>query len=180
MMEQILDDYDSAYQLRSVRLRYFNAAGAEPEEDLGERHEPETHLIPLVMQTLSGRRDIFYLYGDDYNTPDGTCIRDYIHVIDLCSAHLFALNYLLSGGKSVTFNLGYGTGYSVREIINMAENITGQKLRFVIKPKRDGDAPELVADSQRCRDELGWSPTCNSLEKIITDAWAWEKKYPWN
>jgi UDP-glucose 4-epimerase len=180
MMEQILDDYDSAYKLRSVRLRYFNAAGAEPDEHLGERHEPETHLIPLVLQTLSGRRDMFYLYGDDYNTPDGTCIRDYIHVSDLCSAHLLSLKHLLSGGKSVTYNLGYGVGYSVREIIDLAENLTGKKLRYDIKPKRDGDASELVADAKRCRSELGWMPTCGSLEKIITDAWIWEKKHPWN
>jgi UDP-glucose 4-epimerase len=179
MMEQILGDYDSAYQLRSVCLRYFNAAGAEPDEHLGERHEPETHLIPLVLQTLSGRRDMFYIYGDDYNTVDGTCIRDYVHVSDLCSAHLLALNHLLTGGKSAAYNLGYGKGYSVREIIDLSENITGKKLRYVVKPRREGDPPKLVADAKRCRSDLGWMPTFDSLEKIISHAWIWETYHPW-
>ncbi len=179
MVEEVLKDYEIAYGLRSVCLRYFNAAGADPEGVLGERHDPETHLIPLILQTLSGRRDSFDLYGDNYNTPDGTCIRDYVHVTDLCSAHLLALNKLLSGGNSSTYNLGYGNGYSVREVIESAQKITGRKLNYSNKPKRDGDSPELVANSNLCRDELGWSPKYDSLDTIISHAWDWEQKYPW-
>ncbi len=179
MVEEVLKDYEIAYGLRSVCLRYFNAAGADPEGVLGERHDPETHLIPLILQTLSGRRDSFDLYGDNYNTPDGTCIRDYVHVTDLCSAHLLALNKLLSGGNSSTYNLGYGKGYSVREVIELAQKITGRKLNYSNKPKRDGDSPELVANSNLCRDELGWSPKYDSLDTIISHAWDWEQKYPW-
>jgi UDP-glucose 4-epimerase len=179
MVEEVLKDYEIAYGLRSVCLRYFNAAGADPKGVLGERHDPETHLIPLILQTLSGRRDSFDLYGDNYNTPDGTCIRDYVHVIDLCSAHLLALNKLLSGGNSSTYNLGYGKGYSVREVIESAQNITGQKLKHSIKPRRDGDSPELIANANLCRDDLGWSPKYDSLDTIISHAWDWERKYPW-
>jgi UDP-glucose 4-epimerase len=179
MVEEVLKDNEIAYGLRSVCLRYFNAAGADPEGVLGERHDPETHLIPLIFQTLSGRRDSFDLYGDNYNTPDGTCIRDYVHVTDLCSAHLLALNKLLSGGNSSTYNLGYGNGYSVREVIESAQKITGRKLNYSIKPKRDGDSPELVANSNLCRDELGWTPMYHSLDTIISHAWDWEQKYPW-
>jgi UDP-glucose 4-epimerase len=179
MVEEILKDYEVAYGLRSVCLRFFNAAGADPEGILGERHDPETHLIPLILQTLSGRRDSFDLYGDNYNTPDVTCIRDYVHVIDLCSAHLLALNKLLSGGNSSTYNLGYGKGYSVREVIEFAQSITGQKLNYSIKLKRDGDSPELVANANLCRDELGWTPKYDSLDTIISHAWDWEQKHPW-
>jgi UDP-glucose 4-epimerase len=180
MVEEVLKDYEIAYGLRSVCLRYFNAAGADPEGILGERHDPETHLIPLILQSLSGRRDLFDLYGDNYSTPDGTCIRDYVHVMDLCTAHLLSLNKLLSGGNSATYNLGYGKGYSVREVIESAQKITGQKLKYSIKPKREGDSPELVANAILCRDELGWSPKYDSLDTIISHAWDWEQKYPWN
>lgn len=180
MVEQILGDYDRAYQLRSVCLRYFNASGAEPDNNLGERHDPETHLIPLILQTLSGRRELFHLFGDDYETSDGTCIRDYIHVTDLCSAHLLALRFLLSGGKSKIYNLGNGRGYSVQQVIKIAENITGSKLRLVVMPKREGDSPELIADAKKCISELGWIPVYADLKKIVSDAWQWEKKFPWN
>jgi UDP-glucose 4-epimerase len=179
MVEDVLKDYELAYGLRSVCLRYFNAAGADPDGFLGERHDPETHLIPLILQTLSGRRDSFYLFGDNYNTPDGTCIRDYVHVNDLCSAHLLALNKLLTGGKSSTYNLGYGVGYSIREVIEIAEIITDRRLKYLIKPKREGDSPELVANANLCRDELGWSPKYADLKTIIKHAWQWEQKYPW-
>jgi UDP-glucose 4-epimerase len=179
MVEDVLKDYELAYGLRSVCLRYFNAAGADPEGFLGERHDPETHLIPLILQTLSGRRDSFYLFGDNYNTPDGTCIRDYVHVNDLCSAHLLALNKLLTGGNSSIYNLGYGVGYSIREVIEIAEIITDRRLKYLIKPKREGDSPELVANANLCRDELGWSPKYADLKTIIKHAWQWEQKYPW-
>ncbi|ATV16437.1 UDP-glucose 4-epimerase GalE [Pseudomonas avellanae] len=179
MVEQILEDYENAYDFRSVSLRYFNAAGASTAEDLGERHDPETHLIPLVLQTASGRRKVISLFGDDYDTPDGTCIRDYVHVMDICDAHLLALNYLLSGGKSAQFNLGNGNGFSVKEVINTAEKVTGKPINVDIQPRRKGDPSRLVADARKAFSILGWQPARSSLEGIISDAWAWESKHPW-
>lgn len=179
MIEQVLADMDHAYGFKSVCLRYFNAAGADYEGELGERHEPETHLIPLVLQAASGRRSHISVFGDDYDTPDGTCIRDYVHVHDLTDAHLLAMNHLLEGGGSKRYNLGNGTGFSVRQVIETAERVTGQKIPVRVEPRRAGDPDRLVADSSRLRKELGWVPTCASLEQIIADAWAWEQKYPW-
>ena len=179
MVEQVLEDYDSAYGLKSVCLRYFNAAGADPEGGLGERHEPETHLIPLVLQTASGRRGSICVFGNDYDTPDGTCIRDYIHVSDLCDAHLLALNYLIAGGESDRFNLGNGQGFSVNEVIETAKRVTGLCISVDYQSRRDGDPARLIADSSKIREKLGWLPNRSDLSLIIEDAWAWEKMFPW-
>ena len=176
MVEKMLGDYDSAYGLRSVCLRYFNAAGADPECELGERHDPESHLIPLVLQAASGRRDHIAIYGDDYPTPDGTCIRDYIHVWDLCSAHLLALEHLLADGKSNVFNLGSGKGFSVQEVIDTARRFTDQDIPTQKRERRDGDPAILVADSKRAILELGWYPHFPDLGTIIEHAWQWEQK----
>ena len=179
MVEQVLEDYDHAYGLKSVCLRYFNAAGADPEGKLGERHEPETHLIPLVLQAASGRRDAISVFGTDYDTPDGTCIRDYIHVVDLCEAHALALERLLDGGQSGRFNLGNGLGFSVKEVIDTASRVTGKNIPVRYEARRAGDPPRLVADARKARAELGWLPKRSDLETIVADAWAWEQRYPW-
>lgn len=176
MVEQALADYDRAYGLKSACLRYFNAAGADPEGELGERHDPETHLIPLVLQAASGRRPAITVFGRDYDTPDGTCIRDYIHVADLCQAHLLALERLAAGGESVAYNLGNGNGFSVQEVIGAARRVTGREITVYEGPRRAGDPARLVADSARARAELGWDPQLASLEVIIAHAWAWERK----
>ncbi|MHB8367210.1 MAG: UDP-glucose 4-epimerase GalE [Acidithiobacillus sp.] len=176
MVEEMLGDYDSAYGLRSVCLRYFNAAGADLEGELGERHDPESHLIPLVLQAASGRRDHIAIYGNDYPTPDGTCVRDYIHVWDLCSAHLLALEHLLADGESDAFNLGNGKGFSVQEVIDTARRVTGQPIREIIQERRVGDPAVLVADSQKARQILGWEPRFEGLGTIIAHAWEWERK----
>jgi UDP-glucose 4-epimerase len=179
MVEQVLEDYDRAYGLKSVCLRYFNAAGADSEGELGERHVPETHLIPLVLQAASGRRDAIYVFGTDYNTPDGTCIRDYIHVADLCDAHALALQRLLEGGESGHFNLGNGQGFSVKEVIDTARRVTGRAIPVRYEARRAGDPPRLVADAGLARAQLGWQPKRADLETIVADAWAWERKHPW-
>lgn len=179
MVEQVLEDYDRAYGLKSVCLRYFNAAGADPEGELGERHEPETHLIPLVLQAASGRREAISVFGTDYDTPDGTCIRDYIHVSDLCEAHALALEYLLAGGASERFNLGNGQGFSVREVIDTARSVAGREIAVRFEPRRPGDPARLVADSRTVREVLGWQPKRAGLDTIIADAWGWEQKWPW-
>jgi UDP-glucose 4-epimerase len=179
IIEELLKDYDKAYGLKYTCLRYFNAAGADAEGSIGERHDPETHLIPLVLQVLSGRRENFALYGDDYDTPDGTCIRDYVHVDDLCEAHLLALKKLLNGSSSAIYNLGYGTGYSVNKVIDSCKKITGRQMKILKKGRREGDPPSLVADATAARSELNWNPVFDNLDKIIEHAWAWEKKYPW-
>lgn len=176
-VEQMLEDFDRAYGLRSVSLRYFNAAGADPEGELGECHEPETHLIPLILQVASGRRAHIAVYGEDYPTPDGTCVRDYIHVEDLCSAHLLALQRLLAGGGSARYNLGNGNGFSVREVIEAARRITGHAIPAVVQPRRAGDPPVLVADARAARDELGWQPRHDALDEIVAHAWAWERRH---
>lgn len=177
MVEQILDDHDAAYGLHAVCLRYFNAAGADPEGAVGECHEPETHLIPLVLQVASGRRPHIAVYGDDYDTPDGTCVRDYIHVTDLCQAHLLALRHLLAGHGSARYNLGNGNGFSVREVIEAARRVTGHPIPEVIEPRRPGDPPRLVADARRARDVLGWRPRFTDLDTIIAHAWQWEQRH---
>jgi UDP-glucose 4-epimerase len=176
MVEQILADYEHAYGLKSVCLRYFNAAGADPSAMLGERHEPETHLIPLVLQAISGRRSHISVFGRDYDTPDGTCIRDYIHIVDLCSAHLLALTRLVQDGVSQRFNLGNGAGFSVQEVISVAEQVTGKKVNVIDAPRRAGDPARLVADATLAKNTLGWSPVYTDLATIIAHAWAWETK----
>ncbi|MBA2492851.1 MAG: UDP-glucose 4-epimerase GalE [Gammaproteobacteria bacterium] len=176
MVEQLLEDYDRAYGLKSVALRYFNAAGADAQGRLGECHNPESHLIPLVLRAASGRRESITLFGNDYNTPDGTCIRDYIHVQDLCDAHLRALKGLLGGAGSDRFNLGNGQGYSVREVIDAAARVTGLKIPVTRGGRRGGDPARLVADSARARSKLGWTPRYVDLDTIIAHAWAWEQR----
>ncbi|RUQ30773.1 MAG: UDP-glucose 4-epimerase GalE [Candidatus Competibacteraceae bacterium] len=174
MVEQMLEDYDTAYGLRSTCLRYFNAAGADPDGELGERHDPETHLIPLALQVASGRRPSITVFGDDYATPDGTCIRDYIHVNDLGEAHWLALQRLWEGGSSTAYNLGNGHGFSVREVIDTARAVTGREIPVEYGQRRPGDPARLVADARRAQAELGWKPRRADLATIITDAWRWE------
>ncbi len=176
MIEQALTDYNHAYGLNSVCLRYFNAAGAHPEGLLGERHEPETHLIPLVLQAASGRRSHISVFGRDYDTPDGTCIRDYIHVMDLADAHWLALEYLAQGGASNAFNLGNGDGYSVQQVIDVARQVTGCRIPVQDGPRRAGDPARLVADATLARQVLGWQPQRARLEQIVADAWGWEQR----
>lgn len=176
MVEEVLADYDAAYGLKSVCLRYFNAAGADPEGQLGERHEPETHLIPLVLQAASGRRPYISVFGRDYDTPDGTCIRDYVHIADLCEAHWLALQSLMNGGPSQAYNLGNGNGFSVQEVIDTAEAVTGRKIPVVNAPRRDGDPARLVADATLARKQLGWQPKYADLDTIISHAWKWEMR----
>lgn len=173
MIEQVLADYARAYGLRSVSLRYFNAAGAHPDALLGERHEPETHLIPLVLQAVAGKRPHISVFGTDYPTPDGTCIRDYIHVMDLADAHWRALQYLQAGGETAVFNLGNGGGYSVKQVIDTAAQVTGLPVPVQYGPRRAGDPVRLVADATRARQVLGWQPKYAELETIAWHAWKW-------
>jgi UDP-glucose 4-epimerase len=176
MVEQILADYDQAYDLRSVRFRYFNAAGAHPNGLLGEDHNPESHLIPLVLQTALGLREAITLYGTDYPTDDGTCIRDYIHVCDLADAHILGLEYLLQGGDSAVFNLGNGQGFSVREVIEAAQRVVGKPIPVVESARRAGDASVLVGSSQKARDILGWTPQYGDIDTILAHAWQWHQQ----
>jgi UDP-glucose 4-epimerase len=176
IIEQALADYDLAYGFKSVCLRYFNAAGADPKGQLGERHDPETHLIPLVLQVASDRRPFISIFGRDYDTPDGTCIRDYIHIHDLCSAHWLALLSLMNGADSQSYNLGNGNGFSVKEVIDIAEQVTGRKISVVNGPRRYGDPARLVADSRLAGEKLGWQPQYAELATIIEHAWKWEMK----
>jgi len=174
MIEKILQDYDKAYGLKYIALRYFNASGADNEANIGESHSPETHLIPLVLQTALGKRDCIKVFGDDYDTPDGTCIRDYIHVNDLASAHRLALEKLLNGKESNFYNLGVGKGFSVREIIEKSEKIIGKLINQEITERREGDPPILIADNKKAKQELGWNPQFTEIENIIQTAWNWE------
>jgi UDP-glucose 4-epimerase len=175
MVERALQDYDRAHGLRSVCLRYFNAAGAHPNGHIGERHEPETHLIPLLLQAAAGRRERVSVFGRDYDTPDGTCIRDYIHVVDLCQAHLLALAWLEQGQPSAAFNLGNGSGFSVLEVIEAVRRVTQQPVPVEDAPRRAGDPARLVADSRLIRTQLGWSPRFADLDTIVGHAWAFER-----
>lgn len=172
MIENILKDYSEAYGINYVALRYFNAAGADPEGDIGESHDPEPHLIPITLQVALGKREKVYIFGNDYDTPDGTCLRDYIHINDLADAHIKALEYLNNGGSSDIFNLGTGNGNSVLEIIRTAEKIIGEKIKFEITDRRAGDPAVLVADNKKAKQVLDWQPEFN-LEKIISTAWNW-------
>lgn len=176
MVERILSDFDTAYNFKSVCFRYFNAAGADPSGLLGEDHNPETHLIPLVLLTALGQRDSIAIFGTDYETPDGTCIRDYIHVNDLASAHILGLEYLLNGGKSDFFNLGNGGGFSVKEVIEAAIKVTGKAIKAVECDPRPGDPPALVGSSKKAIETLGWSPEYPDIKDIISHAWQWHQK----
>ena len=170
MVEKMLEWLDKFRGLRSVRLRYFNACGGEPGSGLGERHDPETHLIPLVLRAAETGKPVT-VFGDDYPTPDGTCIRDYIHVSDLADAHIAAVEYLMNGGKSDVFNLGTGQGHSVKQVLAAVERVTGKKAPFTMGPRREGDPPELVADAGKVRRVLGWQAKRRDLEGIVRDAW---------
>jgi len=176
--EGILQFYEQAYGLRFMSLRYFNAAGADPEAEIGEDHHPESHLIPIVLQTALGARDHLELYGTDYPTPDGTCVRDYIHVADLSQAHLLALKALAAGGNSAIYNLGNGQGYSNKEVIETARRVTGKEIRVLNGPRRPGDPAVLVASSAKIKAEMGWNPKYPDLEQIIATAWRWHQSHP--
>ena len=176
MVEWMLKDFAAAYNIKYVSLRYFNAAGADPGAEIGEDHDPETHLIPLVLDAASGKRAQIEIFGTDYETPDGTCIRDYIHVTDLADAHLLALEYLISGGNSDVLNLGNGNGFSVREVIAAALKITGCDIPYLESDRRPGDPPVLIGSSNRIKKKLGWRPLYDSLGAIIETAWRWHQK----
>ena len=175
MVERMIEDFAAAHGLRSARLRYFNAAGADPGGELGEIHEPETHAIPLALLTALGRRPRFDVFGDDYPTPDGSAIRDYVHVADLAAAHVLALRHLLAGGDPLTVNLGTGQGHSVLELTATIERITGTRLTVQRAPRRPGDPPRLVADARQAQALLGWQPSIPSLDDIVASAWAWHR-----
>ena len=173
MIERMLADFDVAHRLHSISLRYFNAAGADPDGEAGEAHDPETHLIPLVLDVASGKRSHITIFGDDYDTPDGTCVRDYIHVTDLARAHVLALRSLLAGGQSAAYNLGNGRGFSVREVIAAVGAVTGRDIAVRIGQRRAGDPPMLVSDARLVRGKLGWTPEFPTLEQMVATAWAW-------
>jgi UDP-glucose 4-epimerase len=175
MVETLLRWFDTIHHLTSVCLRYFNASGADPAGDLGEEHDPETHLIPLLFRAVQTRKPVT-LFGDDYPTPDGTCIRDYIHVNDLAQAHILAVEHLLNGGASEQFNVGTGTGHSVLEVVRAVEAVTGEKVPYEIGPRREGDPPALVAASDKLRGRLGWSPQYAELQMIVEHAWNFARK----
>ena len=177
-VELMLRDFDRAYGMRSVSLRYFNAAGADPQARIGERHDPETHLIPLALRAALNTHSRFQIFGNDYGTPDGTCVRDYVHVVDLAAAHLCALEYLWSGGETSAFNLGSGAGFSVRQILNAISNAVGVAVPFEIVARRAGDPARLVADSAMAITRLGWEPKVSDLETIVRHAWKWEQIRP--
>ena len=175
-IERMLGWFDTIYGLKSVRLRYFNAAGADPDGDIGELHDPETHLIPIVLQAALGDRDSIAVYGTDYDTPDGTCVRDYIHVNDLADAHIRALDYLEAGNPSDVFNLGNGSGHSVRQIIDIARAVTGRDINVTYAGRRPGDPATLIASSAKAMRVLGWQPKLHDIETIIKTAWAWHSR----
>lgn len=177
-MEQMMKWFDGAYGMKYVSLRYFNAAGADDTGLIGESHNPETHLIPIVLQAASGKREFVSIFGDDYDTKDGTCIRDYIHVNDLAEAHILALDYLLNGGESDIFNLGSGQGFTVKEIIETAKKVTEKEIKSVQAPRRSGDPAILIASSDKIKKKLGWSPKYDDVSVIIRDAWNYMLKNP--
>ena len=177
-MEKMFKWTAEAHGLRYVSLRYFNACGADESGTIGEAHNPESHLIPLILQVPNGKRETISIYGTDYDTPDGTCIRDYIHVTDLAQAHILAVQYLNNGGESDIFNLGNGVGYSVREVIETARKVTGHPIPATETSRRAGDPARLVASSEKAKSVLGWKPVHDSLEEIISSAWNWHKNHP--
>ncbi|MFT5483687.1 MAG: UDP-arabinose 4-epimerase [Halieaceae bacterium] len=176
-VEQRLQELADFDQLNSISLRYFNAAGADPEADIGEDHHPETHLIPLVLDVALGRRESISIFGNDYDTPDGTCIRDYIHVLDIAQAHIRALNALEQGAQTTVYNIGNGQGYSVQEVIDAVQRVTGCEVATTVAPRREGDPPRLVGDASKLRAELSWEPEFAKLDSIIQTAWAWHKSH---
>jgi UDP-arabinose 4-epimerase len=176
LVEQMLRDYSAAYGLKFAALRYFNAAGADPDGEIGERHEPETHVIPLAARGALDPDYTFRMFGDDYDTRDGTCVRDFIHVTDLASAHKAALDHLFAGGESGAFNLGTGDGVTVKEIATAIEKASGRPLRREIGPRRAGDPPVLIASNRKAREVLGWTPMHSDIDRIVSDAWRWHQK----
>ncbi|MDU9006607.1 UDP-glucose 4-epimerase GalE [Sedimentitalea todarodis] len=174
-IEDILRDFEAAHGLRHVIFRYFNVAGADPDGEVGEHHRPETHLVPLMLEAIDGKRDALTVFGTDYDTPDGTCIRDYVHVSDLVDAHVLGLKWLKDGRGSKVFNLGTGTGFSVREVIDHSRTVTNREVPHVIGPRRAGDATKLVSGSVRAERELGWKPARSDLRTMIADAWRWHE-----
>lgn len=178
MMEKIMRWADEAYGTKFVALRYFNVAGAKPDGSIGEDHGPETHLIPIVLQVAQGKRDKLQIFGDDYNTPDGTNVRDYVHPFDLADAHILAVDYLRKGNESNAFNLGSSTGFSNLEIVEAARKVTGKEIPAEIAPRRGGDPDSLIASSDKAREILGWKPKFDNIERIIETAWAWHSSHP--
>jgi len=172
MTEHVLDWFDKIYGLQAIALRYFNASGADPKGRAGERHDPETHLIPLLLRAAQTGTPVT-LFGEDYPTPDGTCIRDYVHVTDLAQAHILAVENLMKGGPSNRFNVGTGTGFSIRQVMDSVERVTGKKVPYTVGPRREGDPPELVADSSKLKATLGWKPEFAELDRIVQTAWSW-------
>lgn len=177
-MEKMFKWVGKAYGLRYVSLRYFNACGAHKSGKIGEDHNPESHLIPLILQVPNGKREFISIYGDDYNTKDGTCVRDYIHVTDLAQAHILAVKYLQNGNESDIFNLGNGVGFTVKEVIDCARKVTKHPVPAGVTPRRAGDPAQLIASSDKAKQILGWKPEHNSLEEIISTAWEWHKNHP--
>lgn len=177
-MEKMMKWFDVAHGIKFVALRYFNAAGAHENGEIGEDHSPETHLVPLILQVPLGQRENIAIYGDDYPTPDGTCIRDYLHVSDLADAHILALDMLRKGGESNVYNLGSGKGFSVKEMIEVARKVTGHSIPAVVQPRRSGDPAVLIASSDKIKQQLGWNPSRDNLEAIIQTAWNWHQKHP--
>lgn len=178
MMEKMMKWCDGAYGMKFVALRYFNVAGAKSDASIGEDHTPETHLVPIILQVALGQREALSIFGDDYDTPDGTCIRDYVHVEDLIAAHILALEYLKAGNKSDVFNLGSNNGYSVKEMLEAARDVTGKEIPAMIAPRRAGDPGSLVASSQKAKEILGWQPVYTDVKKIIETAWNWHVSHP--
>lgn len=178
MMEKIMKWCDEAYGIKYVALRYFNVAGAKLDGTIGEDHAPETHLVPLILQTALGQREAITIFGEDYETKDGTCVRDYVHVVDLCEAHLLALEYLQTGGKSEAINLGSNEGFSVKEMVAQARQVTGKKIPAVMGARRAGDPSILVAQSEKAKKVLGWQPKYTNIEMILQTAWQWHQGHP--
>ena len=174
-IEEILRDFAASDGLRHVIFRYFNVAGADPDGEIGEHHQPETHLVPVILDVIAGARDQLTIHGDDYPTADGTCVRDYVHVMDLVEAHVLGLRHLLDGKPSRVFNLGTGHGYSVREVVDQARVVTNREIPLVVGPRRAGDCTKLVSGSERAKSELGWDPKNSTLGQMITDAWRWHQ-----
>ncbi len=174
-IEDMLRDFEASHELQHVIFRYFNVAGADPDGEVGEFHQPETHLVPLMLDAIDGKREALTIFGTDYDTPDGTCIRDYVHVCDLVDAHVLGLKWLEEGKGSRVFNLGTGTGFSVREVIDQSHAVTNRQVPYTEGPRRPGDCTKLVSGSKRAMEELGWSPTRSTMKQMITDAWRWHQ-----